>query len=369
MKTARIVIYPSDPQKALVCTTIGEPRTMPGWRKLHPGDAESSDLWTVMVVPGIEVTARWLHLPTRSEKQALAAARMQMEDELALGTQALHLALGPLEQDGFRLVVSVSREQMQAWLDGARQHGLEPDLLIPDHLTLPEPADAQTLAAQMPDGVAIVRGPRLAFCCDSDLLPMLLKDVTATSTSQPALERMITQGALAPPVNLLQGEFGVRRRGGFLTGNRVRLAVMAGLLLISPVLIQIGQAVHLHISAQRLKAESAVAAASVLPAGAAVQNPVQALQDRFRQLDLTSSGPAGRIALLFSTLEAAGGIQLESLTVMSDGMLQVSLRHPVAEDIDKLGIALAGNGIEMRKVSSREDSGVMVSDVRLGGRP
>jgi hypothetical protein len=107
----------------------------------------------------------------------------------------------------------------------------------------------------------------------------------------------------------------------------------------------------------------------VLPAGAAVQNPVQALQDRFRQLDLTSGGPAGRIALLFSTLEAAGGIQLESLTVMSDGMLQVSLRHPVAEDIDKLGVALAGNGIEMRKASSREDSGVMVSDVRLGGRP
>ncbi len=369
MKRARIVIYPSDPQKALVCTTIGEPGTMPGWRKLHPGDAGSSDLWTVMVVPGIEVTARWLHLPTRSEKQALAAARMQMEDELALGSQALHLALGPLEQDGFRLAVSVSREQMQAWVDGARQHGLEPDVLIPDHLTLPEPADAQTLAAQMPDGIAIVRGPRLAFCCDSDLLPMLLKDVAATTASPPVLERMITQGALAPPINLLQGDFAARRRGPFLAGTGMRLMVLAGLLLISPVVMQIGQAVHLHILAQRLKAQSVAEAASVLPAGAAVQNPVQALQDRFRQLDLASGGPAGRIALFFSTLEAAGDIQLESLTVASDGMLQVSLRHPRAQDIEKLDVALRGNGIEMRKVSSRDESGVMVTDVTLGGRP
>lgn len=369
MKSARIVIYPSDPQKALVCTTIGEPGTMPGWRKLHPGDAESSDLWTVMVVPGIEVTARWLHLPTRSEKQALAAARMQMEDELALGTQALHLALGPLEQDGFRLVVSVSREQMQAWIDGARQHGLEPDVLIPDHLTLPEPADAQTLAAQMPDEVAIVRGPRLAFCCDSDLLPVLLKDVAPTTASPPQLERMITQGALTPPVNLLQGEFAVRRRGPFLAGNRLRLGVLAGLLLISPVVMQIGQAVHLQISAQQLKAQSAAAAASVLPAGTVVQNPVQALQDRFRQMDLASGGPAGRIARLFSTLEAADGVQLESLTVASDGMLQASLRHPMAQDIEKLGVALRGTGIEMRKVSSRDESGVMVTDVTMGGRP
>ncbi len=342
---------------------------MPGWRKLHPGDAKSSDLWTVMVVPGIEVTARWLHLPTRSEKQALAAARMQMEDELALGAQALHLALGPLEQDGFRLVVSVSREQMQVWIDSARQHGLEPDVLIPDHLTLPEPVDGQTLAALMPDWVAIVRGPRLAFCCDSDLLPVLLKDVAPTTASPPQLERMITQGALTPPVNLLQGEFAVRRRGGFLTGNRLRLAVLAGLLLISPVLIQIGQAVHLHISAERLKAQSAAAAASVLPAGAAVQNPVQALQDRFRQLDLAAGGPARRIARLFSTLEAAGGVQIESLTVASDGVLQASLRHPMAQDIEKLGVALRGNGIEMRKVSSRDESGVMVTDVALGGSP
>lgn len=370
MKSARIVIFPADPLKAPVCMTIGDKSTGPGWRKLHPGDGEEDqDLWTVLVVPGIEVTARWLHLPTRSEKQALAAARMQMEDELALETEALHLALGPLEKDGYRLVVTVSHEQMRAWIDRAQLYGLKPDILIPDHLGLPEPANGETVAAQMADGVAIVRGPRLAFSCDNDLLPVLLQDRKVMRCNQAAVEGMITEGVFTPALNLLQGEYAVRRHGPFTNRNLIRLAILAGLLLASPVLMHIGQAIHLYMSAQRLQGESAAAAASVMGSKAPVQDPVSSLQGRLRQLDMVSGGPAGRIALFYAAVEVTGDVQLESLTVASDGTLQASLRHAAAADIDKLVAALGRNGIEMRKESSREDAGLMVSDVRLVARP
>jgi len=349
--------------------TIGDKGTIPGWRKLHPGDGgEDLDQWTVLIVPGIEVTARWLHLPTRSEKQALAAARMQMEDELALETEAVHLALGPLEKDGYRLTVAVSHQQMQAWTNSAQLHGLKPDVLIPDHLALPEPENDETVAGQVADGVAIARGPRLAFCCDSDLLPVLLKDRQATQCNQAEIEGMITEGALRPAVNLLQGVYAVRRHGRFTSRNLIRLATLAGLLLMSPVLMQIGHAIQLHMSAQRLQDESAAAAASAMGSEAPVQDPVAALQGRLRQLDMVSGGLAGRMALLYTELEATGEVQIESLTVASDGILQASLRHAAAADVDKLTAALSRKGIEVRKESSREDAGLMVSDVRLGAR-
>src|SRR5688572_20361081 len=124
MKTMRIVILPQEPQRPPLCLTVDEDGTA-AWRKLHADDtAQSPQTWTALVVPGIEAAARWLHLPTRNAGQALAAARLQWEDEVALGSDGLHLSLGPMEEDGYRLVVAVSRERMRDWLEEARQLGV-----------------------------------------------------------------------------------------------------------------------------------------------------------------------------------------------------------------------------------------------------
>src|SRR5690606_29158603 len=108
--------------------------------------------------------------------------------------------------------------------------------------------------------------------------------------------------------------------GRLLGRNRIRTMLLAGLLLATPVLMNLGQALQLHISAQRLRTESAAVAASVLPKGMAqgtfAQDPLPVLQERLRQLDLASGGgPAGRIAKFFSALESLADIQLEGLTV------------------------------------------------------
>src|SRR5690606_23287476 len=142
-----------------------------------------------------------------------------------------------------------------------------------------------------------------------------------------------------PSVNLLQGDFAVRRQGRWLERGPVRLALLAGLLLASPVLITLGQALQLYVSAQGLRVESAAQAASVLPreasGGASARDPVPALREQLRQRDLASGGgPVGQVAALFSALESMADIQLEGLTVTADGALRVSLRHATAADLD-----------------------------------
>ncbi|HJR56811.1 MAG TPA: type II secretion system protein GspL [Rhizomicrobium sp.] len=367
MKTMRIVILSQEPQRAPLCLTVDEDGAA-AWRKLHADDAtESRQVWTALVVPGIEAAARWLHLPTHNAAQALAAARLQWEDEVALGGDGLHLALGPLVEDGHRLVVAVSRERMQAWLEEAWQHGVEPDLVIPDHLALPEPEDGDVLAAWTPEGVVIVRGRRLAFACENDILPALLGDRPVKNCDPAAAARLMADGLRDPAVNLLQGEFAPRRQAW--DGRLVRIAILAGLLLLSPVLLRLGEALDLHFAAGRLRSETLAAAQQAVPAGAG-GDAIAALAQRARQLDIASGGgPAGRIAHFYAALESRADIQLESLRLTQDGGLAISLHHPSPAELESLAAALRPVGLSTAVEGTRPDGGRSVSEVRVGDTP
>jgi len=364
MNTMRIVILPQEPGKAPLCLTVDDSGTS-AWRKLHPDEAPDNGT-TALVVPGIEASARWLHLPTRQAAQALAAARLQWEDESALSDEALHLALGPLEEDGHRLAVAVARERMQVWLEEARAFGVEPDLVIPDHLALPEPLDGETQAARMPDGTAIVRGPRLAFACEIDMLPALLGERKVTSLDPALAARLMAQAVRHPAINLLQGAFAARRSEWHRDRRVLRIAILAGLLLLSPLLLRLGEGVHLHFAAQGLRSDSIAAAAQIAPGN----DPVAALAERARRVELaTGGGPAGAMTQLLAALEASADLQLEGMTVAHDGAVTASLRHASPAELDALAASLRSKGVVMAVAASRPDAGRTVSDIRLGGTP
>jgi general secretion pathway protein L len=368
MKDMRIVILSQEPQKAPLCLTLDEEGTA-AWRKLHPEDEVEWRGRTALVVPGIEATARWLHLPTHNMAQALAAAQLQWEDETALGADALHLALGPLEADGHRLAVAVSRERVQAWLDEARRHGVEPDLVIPDHLALPEPEDDQTLMAGMPDGIAILRARRLAFACESGMLPALLGDRAVTACDPAAAARLMATGVTQPAVNLLQGEFSPRRKELYRDRRYLRAAILAALLLLSPVLLQLGDALRLHFATGALRAETLAVAEAAVPASAG-GDAIAALMQRARQLELASGGgSAGRIAHFYAALESRPDIQLESLKLTPEGGLAASLRHTLPGELESLAAALRPAGLTLVVEGTRLDGGRSVSDIRLGDTP
>jgi len=358
----RIVILPQAPQRAPLCLTVDKDGTA-AWRRLHPGE-DAGTGWTALVVPGIEAVARWLHLPTRNTAQALAAARLQWENAAALGNEALHLAVGPLEADGHRLVVAVARERLQAWLEEAKAHGVEPDLVIPDHLALPEPADGEVLTARMPDGAVIARGPRLAFACEDEMLPALLGGRPARSADPAMAARLMAEGLRTPAVNLLQGAFADRRTAWHRDRRVWRVAILAGLLLASPVLLRLGEGAWLSLAAARIGAETRAAAAAVAPG----PDPIAALAEQVRRRDLAAGGgAAGRIAHLAAALEQSADVQLEGLRVTAEGDVAAAVRHASPAELEALTAALRGKGVTVSVDGSRPDAGRTVSDLRLGG--
>jgi len=316
----------------------------------------------------VDAVARWLHLPTRSEAQARAAAKLLLQDEQALADEVLHLALGTLEEDGHRLVVAVSQSRMDAWRAWALERGLAPLGIIPDHLLVTEPAEGRTVAVRL-GAELVVRGRRLAFACEPELAPILLDGRDPEVVDDPAgAERLFAEGAADPTINLLQGAL-APRGGGELTRKRLlRPALLLAALVLSPLAIDAVQAVRLNLAADRLERESAAELAKVLPKGAAINDPAAHATARLQRLELASGGgPVGSAAQLFAALAEIEGAQIETLLVSPDGAVSATLSHANYSDLELLKGAMRRAGLVFRETATREEAGRILSDVVVGG--
>lgn len=370
MRRKRLVFAPHDPQAPptyLLLNEFGEPVG----RGEQPAYAEPAAVPTdvVLVVPGVDAVARWLRLPGRNEAQARAAAASLLEDERALADEALHLALGPVEPDGERLVVAVSAARMQSWLDLARMLGLEPVAVVPDHLLLPQPEDQEPVGVEA-GGLLTVRGRGLAFTCEPDLAPALLdgRNLRRLDDSR-VVEELWAAGARQPAIDLLQGAFAPKDGRRLEPRMLRRAAVLAALLLLSPIALNGAEAVRLNLAAQAAEAHAAQAAATVLPKGTSLNDPAAQTMAQLERMELAAGGgPAGLTAELFRGLADIEQAQVESLTISDDGALRASISHVNYSDMNVLGEALGRRGVAFREEGTRDDAGRIVSDIILGVR-
>lgn len=329
---------------------------------------DSPAMRTVLVVPGADARAQWLHLPTRNDRQALAAARLALDDHLALAGQDLHLALGPLEPDGSRLVVVVATAKLKGWLEALDLHGIKPDVVLPDHLALPEPAGDAVVALRFGPSVA-VRGPRLALTAEPELLEILMegREPILWPSSEEG-ERLLAQGALRPAINLLQGPFDPRRDVAVTRKEMRRLLILGALVLASPILLTAAGLLRDDMAARRTEARSLQKVIGVLPA-ASRENPGESLEAQLSRTRLATGGGAATLAAhLFSAVEGIEQAQLERLIVMPDGAVRATLTYSNFSDIEMMRRAMRRAGIAMREEGAREEQGRVVSDVILGVR-
>lgn len=323
----------------------------------------------VLVVPGAEVSARWLHLPTRNLAQAQAAARLHLADQFALTDEDLHLAIGPLEEDGHRLVVVVARRLLQAWIAAAGLHGVVPDVVVPDHLMLPAPAGEALGGAAFGEMVA-VRGRRLAMTLEPDLVAVVLKGRDIVMLDPPdAIEEALAAAAATPAVNLLQDEFDPARESRLDWRNLKRAAVLAALLLFSFPILFGAQVLRDHLAATSLERRAAREAAAVLPTGAVLSDPAGQTHARLVELQLAAGGgPTALVASLFSALETIDAAQLESLVLAPDGSVRARISYGQISDVELLRAALREAGIAARDEATQQEGTRVISDVILGAR-
>ncbi len=318
----------------------------------------------VLAVPGTDCLALWLELPARNPAQALAAARLLIEDHVASVREPLHIAIAPLPPGAEkRLLVAVESARMQDWLDRAAALGMTPDAVVPAPLLLPAPTtdapDAVTIAHH--DGHWLICGEHLAFAAEPSLAEQVIG--TRPRLLLPDADIALAMGARTPPINLLQYQFAPTpsRREGWPAYRRA--AVLAGLLALSPLLVLAAQALRYELGARSLESRAAQQARAVVPAIGEDDDPLPPIRARLTELRAADAFTR-RATALFTAIEAIDGTELDALTY-AGGELQATVAHGDATKLDRLRAALAETGLELVETGSRVANGRTHSTINV----
>ncbi|WP_127168483.1 type II secretion system protein GspL [Xanthomonas sp. BRIP62415] len=306
---------------------------------------------TVLVVPGVDVHLRWLCLPGRSIAQSVAAARLQLAEHLAVETPGLHVVIADrVEADGTRLVAAVDNAVMQQWLARAAQLGVVPDAVVPDCLLLEPGADAAAAVVDW-DGRWLIRGAGLACSLEPEAARMLLGERAPAPPPAPDAAQTIAgfaRCAMRAPINLLQHAFAARPAAAQTVTPR-RLAALAALVLLSPLVLLLAQTLRYELGARLLQSRAAaqlgVRDAAAVPA---------ALQAR-RHAGAAADVLAVQLGSLFAAVDAVPAAELDQLDYQAAQPLRGTLLHSNGASLQQLSGRLAEAGWQLQPGSSQTE--------------
>lgn len=320
---------------------------------------------TVAVAPGADVMIRWLDLPVGGPMQQRAAALWMLKDSLAAPADRLALALGPMTTRGQpRLVAVVSLSLLQAWTDYLDALGVRADVIVPDALTVPEPAEDDQLNAVVFGSATALRGAGFAASVQADLVDLVAgpRRVVAIG-DEAAVERALVAAALAPSVNLLADP----GRTGAAAARRgwARAAALAGLLAISPLVLIAAAAARDESDARRDAGRARAEIVRAAPDLAAAADPVEALRRRVRAAP-PPGGVVAATAALYAAIESVEGAELDLLIVDPGAGMKASITHGDYQDIGVIAGAIQAHGLQLTETGTLDDQGRIVSDITIG---
>jgi general secretion pathway protein L len=89
-----------------------------------------------VLVPTSDVLLKWVELPAKAGRKALAAIPFILEEEISGDISQQFFALGPKEGNK-QAVAVVNKQKLQSWLNMIEDAGLTCDQIIPDVIALP----------------------------------------------------------------------------------------------------------------------------------------------------------------------------------------------------------------------------------------
>lgn len=319
---------------------------------------------TIAVVPGEAVTLHWVELPALAPAQALAAARTMAADVSAGPVEGQHVALGPAEPDGWRILALVDAARMQAWLDTIAAADLTCDRMLPAPLLLAAPDDG--VAVYDAGTIRQVRGHRQAFAAEADLADLLIDGATLHPVDDAVWLAGLPAALAAPALDLRQGAFSAVRRWQ-PDRRRLKRLALGGLLLFGLFLAtEMAATWRYVVAADRAEAQLADAARAVLPRGTVVIDPLA--QVAAREAALGSTGFTTLSAPLFDVLKTLPAVAVQSIEFSPATGLMVMMSVPAPADRDAITRAMAAAGADAQFGVPGEQAGVPRIELRVQRR-
>lgn len=360
-------------------------------------------------VPVAETLAITCPVPGRNVAQLRGAARYAVEEYLTEDIDAMHVACGRLARgEPVRcLVAPVAR--MQAWLACLAAADLEPGLLTADAMALPAAAeggdaDADVVSVLFEDGAALVRAGDQVANVDMANVPAAIAairaaagegalthlrqfggalpdaavqaagfaadSVDAVAVDGPVLGFLADQqhAPAAAPVNLLQGDFAVKRRPGGAWAHWRPAAMLAGVAGALVLALWTAQGVWAGHRADTLRDEARQLYREVFDTERVPGPPATLMRRRLGQAPAETAGFHVLLGELGAALGATGAFELSSLTFAERNGLVADVLVADYDAVETLQNALAQRGLTVEVGSAEQQEGRVRTSLRIANR-
>lgn len=317
----------------------------------------------MLVPPAARVVLHWIAHPDLPPRQGRAAARLAALAGGILPADQL-FAAADANDDPARphIVAFAARADMQHWLLRAQHHGLDPDIIIPAALLLPEPDAGFTRG--LVGAETVLRSANMALLADM-ALPALIGDAPIADVPASVVEANAIAALDAPPLDLRVADFAKRVRRAPDKVLLRRIALWSGLILLTALLIALVGIVKHHAEASRLDAQSLALAQQVLPNAADPAQAQIALEAQLAQRGAGARAFTAPVAALLAAMQDAPGVALTGLSRDPDGMVRATLAAAKADDINAVLLGLQAAGFTITATPSQEPGGRTLADITV----
>jgi len=308
------------------------------------------------IAPAPAVALHWLAMPDLSPRQARVAAQLKLADEAAARPEELHVVAGEHRGSDRAIAVAVvDRAVMSDWLDWCARHRLDPDVIVPAPLLLPQPVEGTVSRADLA-GAVVLRGEDAGWQSDAAVDALLVGDDTVLDIEPASLDQAIAAAFAEPPLNLRSGAFAKRRRGvdRALVVRVIAILVACGVLELLIALTTVGR---LSLAAGSLDAEALALARPALSGSVPATRLVATLDD---ELARRGGGPNSftvPLAGLYQALSATPSAVVGDLSFTPDGTLTTTLSAATREELNQVLIPLQRNGFFVSYDNARTANG------------
>lgn len=321
-------------------------------------DAETREpVRVAAVVPGEAVSVHWLEVPAGlAPAQAIAAARLMATDVSAQPVTDMHVAVGhEIEGDAARAVALVPAITMAGWLGRLQSHGLDPDLVLPEPLLLPRPAEGFVRFDR--GSVPLFRGRNDAFSAEPELARLVVADAAVEILDTGAFEAGLGGRIADPAVNLRQGMFAKRRRWKIEWPVVRRLAMLGLAILVVTLAIQVAAILRYTYAADALELQANRLAAQTLGRSGPVSNAPALLEQRLTSLRGSGPGYSSVASALFQAIRDTPNAELTAMVFAPDGALRATVQGDSPATLSGLQQRLAASGLQVQSGPLRTGGG------------
>lgn len=319
---------------------------------------------SMLVAPAAATTLHWVEMPDLPARQGRAAARLGALDT-SIG-QADTMAAATDEQNDPakpHLVAVTARADLQHWLLWSQHNGIDPEVIIPAALLLPDPLES--FARGTVGDTTLLRGNGIIVAEDDPIASVLVADAVVQDLPADAVTTAMIGALEHPAINLRQGDFAKRTRMTVDRDQVARIVMWSGFVALVSLLIALIAIIKLNVDADRLDAESLAIARKVAPNAVDAIDAATQVDQQLIKRGTGAYGFSGPTAGLYAAMRGSPSVGLTLLDRSQDGTLKATLAAPKADDINVVLLALQASGFTITATSSQDPSGRVLANITV----